>query len=317
LLKAQSGTGVGIGAEVVLNSGDYVDVHMGVAVRRMASMIESVPASTYLLVGTRDATNPRRNLVIYDVSTGTTTTLDGTPDAIPECPALADNNDIVLAEIYLPATGGGAMTIYDGRAFVPTIRCPTFFEEYENTDETNLWERRNSTNPGTFTFNTNTVFKMVRYNGSGEWCAHLSRFAFPDSAIRYSMLWLRGYVKFHDNASNKYFGFWEDDAGEPYLAAGKAVFAWQSTNVWYLSYINGGSPVTTGGGSTDTNWHKFDLLFSSIANPQCALWVDNVYIGQHTSGPPTTFVKKICSKDGTGSTGGISFQHLELLHSSF
>jgi len=319
LLKAQSGTGVGIGGEIGLVSGDDVYVHTGAVLRKRASVLEIIPSSTSYSGGTRDATNPRRNLIIYDVSAGTIGRVDGTPAVIPECPALSDNEDIVLAEIYLPQTAGGSMVIYDARAFVPKPCCSTFFEEYENTDETNLWEQRNSTNPGTFTFNTNTVFKMIRYNGGGEWCAHISRFAMPSSSMYYSALWLRGFVKFHDNVSNKYVGFWKDTAGQPYIggAGEAAVFFWQNTDVWSLSSIDGGSPTTQNGGSTDTSWHKFDLVVSSGASGRAGLWVDGVFSVQLTSVCPTDFVKKICVADEAGGTSGMSFQHLELLHSSF
>ena len=90
----------------------------------------STVASTDVTLSAADATYPRRDIIIWDQSTGALAVVEGTPAAVapvgetnplkmtsPVLPNMADTDDIMIAEVYVPAAAGSvaACAINDKR----------------------------------------------------------------------------------------------------------------------------------------------------------------------------------------------------------
>lgn len=103
---------------VAVNGSDQVSVQAGAFVVPAATGLGvyrgSLAATTSNVALTaRNATNPRIDLVVVQVASGsvaTVKTIDGTPAASPSAPALPAQH-IELARLNVPATGGGAVTV--------------------------------------------------------------------------------------------------------------------------------------------------------------------------------------------------------------
>jgi len=115
-----------------------VDVAAG---RGMAEgVLKETGSSTNVVLTAADATNPRKDIIVYDTSAGALAKVDGTAAAIspegednprkmklPAPPDLGATNDILIAAVYVPAaaTLGSQCTIIDKRVKVPLVYVPS------------------------------------------------------------------------------------------------------------------------------------------------------------------------------------------------
>ncbi len=139
LEQALVGTGWLSGWVVTGNAGTLsVDVAAGKGMA--AGAYKSTAGSTNVVLTAADATNPRKDLIVWDTSAGALANVDGTPGVInpagetnprkmkvPAPPDLGASDDILIAEVYVPAgeTHGSDCTIIDKRVMLPLIYLPS------------------------------------------------------------------------------------------------------------------------------------------------------------------------------------------------
>lgn len=135
-IAAFQGIGVVSGGAITASSGT-MNTSVAVAVVFDGS-IQAVSGAD-VTHGTADPTNPRRDLVIWDQSAGALAVVTGTAAAIsnpnlstpssetnprlmtsPALPDMGDDDDVLLAEVYIPAaeTNSSNFTITDRRVFI-------------------------------------------------------------------------------------------------------------------------------------------------------------------------------------------------------
>lgn len=103
---------------VAVNGSDQVTVQPGAFVVPAATGLGcyrgSLPAATSAVgLTARNGTNPRIDLVVIQIGTGsvaTVKTIDGTPGSSPSAPALPAQH-IEIARLNVPQVGGGAVTV--------------------------------------------------------------------------------------------------------------------------------------------------------------------------------------------------------------
>lgn len=106
---------------VTVNGSDQITVQPGVVVVPSSTALAGAYTAAFssvtgpgagTAIATRNATNPRIDLVIVDISSGQARirTVDGTPSSSPSAPALPAGS-IELGRLNVPATGGGAVTV--------------------------------------------------------------------------------------------------------------------------------------------------------------------------------------------------------------
>jgi len=133
ILKATRGSGILEGLQTTPLTSLSVEVSSG----RLWSKGKEYSFPTTTLTFTPDANYPRRSLVYFDSQNEVITTLAGTAEAIyppsetqwthfekPAPPDLPRNNDLALAEVYLPpsATTLPSENILDRRILIETDR---------------------------------------------------------------------------------------------------------------------------------------------------------------------------------------------------
>ena len=103
-------------------------------------VLKETGSSTNVVLTAADATNPRKDIIVYDTSAGALAKVDGTAAAIepdgednprkmklPAPPDLGATDDILIAMVYVPAaaTLGSQCTITDKRVKLPLVYVPS------------------------------------------------------------------------------------------------------------------------------------------------------------------------------------------------
>jgi hypothetical protein len=188
LVETMSGHGLIFGGKVTEGATDHVDTsaalikpNMSAAYR--AGVFTSVPFEHWNL-SARHATLPRRDLVYVD-NLNSLNIAFGTPGASPNPPELGVNY-IGLAIIYVPPTGGGAITITDIR----TPMDPEQFAWREEFVSTLIWTS-NITGDATNTLVDGTVLEMYVGTSGPQYAIMTVPVQIPSGVANLNGRWMR------------------------------------------------------------------------------------------------------------------------------
>ncbi len=259
LVKAQYGYGVVVGGKIAVGSGDAVNCAPGIATRN--GELIPIRKMTNISLGMRDATYPKRGVIYVDESAVDVKVSMSAAASAPDPPALPGDDDILLAIVKLPKTGGGAFTLEDCRV-KGKLWEKAFRDDFQNID-TNYWTEKNY-GVGDVTCQSANLLRLDTVDLGSSNKALLVGITYMKSTQYLQYMRVRYKLSDADLGLGwVYIGF-AFPASEEYFTANFYALHITGTGAKLRNKHTSVNDVPCTGWTNDTNWHYVDIFKTKI-----------------------------------------------------